>query len=182
MIELATELARRRIDSPLGELWLSANEAALVGVYFASQPGARARQAAACTHPVLDLAAAELAEYFRGERRRFSLPIAPQGTPFQRAVYRALAELDYGELCSYAELARRAGHPGAARAAGAANARNPLSIVVPCHRVIGADGRLTGYAGGLERKRWLLQHERANAAPGAVRTQIQRFESDITYA
>lgn len=102
----------------------------------------------------------QLDEYFAGERRRFELALAPAGTAWQRQVWAQLAELPYGEAIDYGELAARAGRPSAARAAGGANARNPLAIVVPCHRVIGGAGTLTGYAGGVERKRWLLGFER----------------------
>lgn len=102
---------------------------------------------------------AQLGEYFAGARRAFELPLSGRGTQAQRAVWRALADIPFGEVQSYAELARAVGAPRSARAVGAANARNPLSIVVPCHRVIGSDGSLTGYAGGLEAKRWLLAHE-----------------------
>jgi len=104
-------------------------------------------------------ATGQLREYFDGMRREFDLPLSLEGTPFQREVWKALTTVAYGETISYTELARRAGRPGAARAAGAANGKNPLSIVLPCHRVIGADGRLTGYAGGLSVKEWLLTHE-----------------------
>ena len=97
--------------------------------------------------------ASQLGEYFAGDRREFDLPLAPAGSEFQRRVWEALREIPYGETESYGELAERIGHPGSARAVGAANGRNPISIVVPCHRVIGASGSLTGYAGGLERKR-----------------------------
>lgn len=97
--------------------------------------------------------------YFAGELQAFDLPLNMIGTDFQRVVWRELARIPYGEIISYAELARRVDRPGAARAVGAANGRNPISIVVPCHRVIGANGTLTGYGGGLDRKEWLLRHE-----------------------
>ena len=106
----------------------------------------------------------QLEEYFAGTRRTFSLDLAAAGTPFQRRVWAALGEIPFGATVSYRELAQRIGRPGAARAVGLANGRNPLSIVVPCHRVIGADGSLTGFGGGIERKRWLLAHERARRA------------------
>jgi methylated-DNA-[protein]-cysteine S-methyltransferase len=101
----------------------------------------------------------QLAEYFAGHRRVFDLPLAPRGTPFQRAVWQALGTIPFGGTCSYADVAERIGRPGAARAVGAANGRNPIAIIVPCHRVIGRDGSLTGYAAGLARKRRLLDHE-----------------------
>lgn len=101
----------------------------------------------------------QLREYFAGERTRFSLPLRMEGTDFQRAVWRGLLDIEYGETISYGELARRIGRPGASRAVGLANGRNPVSIVVPCHRVIGSSGSLTGYGGGMERKRFLLDLE-----------------------
>ena len=104
---------------------------------------------------------AELLEYFRGKRRAFDLPLDPRGTPFQRRVWEALAAVPYGETVTYGALARRAGSPKAVRAVGQANHRNPLPILLPCHRVVGADGSLTGYAGGLELKRFLLDLEGA---------------------
>jgi methylated-DNA-[protein]-cysteine S-methyltransferase len=101
----------------------------------------------------------QLGEYFSGERRSFDLPLEPAGSPFQLQVWRALREIDYGETLSYGELARRIGRPNAPRAVGAANGANPLSVVIPCHRLVGADGTLTGYGGGIERKRLLLDLE-----------------------
>ena len=104
---------------------------------------------------------AELEEYFEGRRHTFDIPLAPNGTDFQRSVWRALTAIPYGQTISYAELARRVGNEAAVRAVGAANGRNPIPVIVPCHRVIGSDGSLTGFGGGLPRKKWLLQHERA---------------------
>ncbi|HEY3179210.1 MAG TPA: methylated-DNA--[protein]-cysteine S-methyltransferase [Casimicrobiaceae bacterium] len=145
--------------SPLGDVLLVANGDALSGVYFADQkylppidPAWQEDQERA----VLRSAHNQLGQYFAGSRRRFELTLAPTGTPFQRAVWNAIAQVPWGETLTYAELASRVGHPGSARAAGAATGRNPLSIVVPCHRIVGSDGSLTGYAGGLDRKRKLL--------------------------
>ena len=109
----------------------------------------------------MQAAEAQLGEYFAGRRRRFELPLAPQGTPFQRQVWQALAGIPYGATVSYAQLARQIGNPAGLRAVGAANGRNPLPIVLPCHRVIGADGELTGFGGGLPVKQFLLQLEGA---------------------
>jgi len=109
---------------------------------------------------VLERAAAQLAEYFAGDRRTFDLPLAPEGTTFQRRVWDALLRISYGETWSYGRLAREIGSPSASRAVGAANGKNPLSIIVPCHRVVGVNGALTGYAGGVTAKQWLLAHER----------------------
>ncbi|WP_111655447.1 methylated-DNA--[protein]-cysteine S-methyltransferase [Isoalcanivorax indicus] len=106
----------------------------------------------------------QLAEYFAGQRTRFELPLAASGTPFQQQVWRRLCDIPFGATASYADIAARLDNPRAVRAVGAANGRNPLAIVVPCHRVIGRDGSLTGYAGGLARKRWLLAHEAAARA------------------
>jgi methylated-DNA-[protein]-cysteine S-methyltransferase len=106
--------------------------------------------------------ARQLEEYFAGARRDFDLPMRFAGTDFQRLVWKHLTDIRYGETLSYGELARRIGNPNASRAVGLANGRNPIPILVPCHRVIGADGSLTGYGGGLERKRWLLAHEGLN--------------------
>jgi methylated-DNA-[protein]-cysteine S-methyltransferase len=103
----------------------------------------------------------QLDEYFAGDRREFDLELDPHGSRFELRVWKALRRIPYGETETYGELAERIGSPGRARAVGAANARNPIAVVIPCHRVIGADGSLTGYAGGLERKRWLLRHEGA---------------------
>lgn len=108
----------------------------------------------------LDAAERQLAEYFAGERQVFDLVLEPMGTPFQLAAWQVLRTIRYGTTISYAEQARALGKPSAVRAVGGANGRNPLAIVVPCHRVVGADGRLTGYAGGVDRKAWLLDHER----------------------
>ena len=107
----------------------------------------------------------QLEEYFAGARTGFDLELRPDGSPFQQRVWAQLREIPFGSTISYSELARQVGDPSAVRAVGGANARNPLPIVVPCHRVIGADGSLTGFGGGLERKRWLLAHEGALAAP-----------------
>lgn len=112
---------------------------------------------------MLALAAAQLAEYFAGERREFALPIAPRGTGFQERVWHSLVAIGYGETRSYRELAAAIGRPAASRAVGTANAKNPISIIVPCHRVIATSGELTGYAGGLAAKRWLLDHEARHA-------------------
>ncbi len=150
-------LFRLAIESPVGPLLLVAGAEGLTEISFA---GHRRRAAEAPGHPLLKRAAAQLGEYFAGKRQEFELPLAPGGTPFQRAVWKELCTIGFGVTCSYAELARSLGKPAAARAVGAANGQNPIAIVVPCHRVVGADGTLTGYAGGLPAKRWLLDHER----------------------
>src|SRR5262245_49319260 len=153
------------VPSPLGELLLCADGDGLTGLFMpphAAPPGAaRARPA----DDPFGQARAQLAAYFAGELRAFDLPMAPGGTAFQLRVWRELRAIPYGTTTSYGRLAERIGSPGAARAVGSANGRNPISIVVPCHRVIGADGTLTGYGGGLDRKRWLLALE-AGAVAG----------------
>jgi methylated-DNA-[protein]-cysteine S-methyltransferase len=162
------------IDSPVGPLLVAADEAGLRLIHF--QAGRRRKPDPSWQRdpaPFRALAQ-QLGEYFRRERRTFDLPLAPRGTAFQLATWRALATIPYGETISYAELARRVGRPAASRAVGAANGANPLPIVVPCHRVIGKDGSLTGFGGGLPTKRALLELEgaliqtaHAGADPGA---------------
>ena len=143
----------RRVETPIGALRLISDGEALCAVEF-GEGGLRMDAA-----PVLLQAERELAEYFAGRRRAFSVPLCMRGTPFQMEVWRALACIPYGETLSYGELAARIGRPKASRAVGMANHNNPLPIFVPCHRVVGADGRLTGYAGGLEIKKFLLELE-----------------------
>jgi len=156
------------IDSPIGELLLVGREGALRGLYM--QEGARPKRVPTGSTRADEPFAAvreQLGEYFAGERVRFELPLELDGPAFERTVWEALTEIGYGETRSYGEIARRIGFPDAARAVGRANGRNPISIIVPCHRVIGADGSLTGYGGGLERKQFLLEHE-----TGAARLAI----------
>lgn len=157
-------------DSPCGRMLLVAEGEALCGAYFIGQKHFRTIERDWRRDPQvapLVQAKCELDEYFGGERRVFGIALAPEGTPFQRSVWRAIASARFGETISYAELARRAGHAGSARAAGAATGRNPIGVVVPCHRIIGADGSLTGYAGGLTIKRHLLALE-AGMPSGAL--------------
>jgi len=155
-------LAYDQFKSPQGWMFLTATPNGLAGVYFQGQKHFPERQGwqRDARHPVLRQAKRELSEYFAGKRTRFSVALDPQGTPFQRSVWRQIAKVGFGRTLSYGELARRAGHPGSARAAGAATGRNPIGVIVPCHRIMGADGSLTGYAGGLARKRALLALER----------------------
>jgi methylated-DNA-[protein]-cysteine S-methyltransferase len=153
------------VDSPVGQLLLAGTAQALTRVHFQAgphplRPAQQWRRAAA----PFERAQAQLLEYFSGSRRTFDLPLAPQGTPFQLRVWRALCTIPYGETLSYGVLAQRLGLAGGARAVGLANGANPLPIVVPCHRVIGADGTLTGFGGGLPIKRSLLALEGAACA------------------
>lgn len=146
-------------QSPRGRILLVADDRALTGVYFAGQkyrPCIDKQWKHADRHEPLCQAKRELSEYFDGKRTRFTVKVAPQGTPFQRAVWKSIGSVEFGQTIAYAELARRAGRPGSARAAGAATGRNPISIIVPCHRIVGSNGSLTGYAGGLAKKRALL--------------------------
>ena len=157
---MATPLLWTQMPSPLGTLLLVAGEDGLRQILLPERgdpvgPDPHWRR----DDDALAAAREQLEAYFAGARRTFDLPLAPQGTPFQLAVLQALAEIPYGVTRSYGDIARRVGQPTASRAVGAANGRNPLAIVLPCHRVIGSDGSLTGYAGGLAAKRWLLRHE-----------------------
>jgi methylated-DNA-[protein]-cysteine S-methyltransferase len=152
-------------ESPYGQMLLVAADEGLSGVYFDGQkylPTVASQWRREAQHAPLRQAKRELAEYFAGERKRFELELAPEGTPFQRSVWKAISTVSFGQTVTYAELARRAGHPGSARAAGAATGRNPIGVIVPCHRIVGADGSLTGYAGGLDVKRALLALESGN--------------------
>lgn len=151
------------VKSPIGELTLAGTASTLVAVHLPGSDDARPVGEPGTT-PVLARAAAQLAAYFAGERRDFDLPLAPQGTPFQQRVWDALLAIPYGAVRSYGDVARAIGRPAASRAVGAANGRNPIAIIVPCHRVIGASGQLTGYGGGLPTKRWLLEHEQRHAS------------------
>lgn len=154
-----------RIESPLGPLTLVRRDGLLAGVYFADHRGEGPPGLDALWSPdAFEAERRQLGEYFEGRRRRFDLPLGPVGTSFQRAVWRELLQIPHGETRSYGQLAKALGRPAAARAVGAANGRNPLSIVVPCHRVLGATGALTGYAGGEARKAWLLSLEGARGA------------------
>ena len=151
------------VSSPLGDLLAVRDEHGLTGLYLSTG-----------THPKLvdpawirddsafDDVRGQLAEYFAGERRGFSVPLNPAGTPFQQRVWAALRDIPYGETTSYGKTAAAVGAPDATRAVGRANGQNPISIIVPCHRVVGANGSLTGYGGGLDAKRWLLAHEAAH--------------------
>ena len=148
------------IDSPVGRLLLAGDAEGLIHVGFQSGPRPTQRQGDwIADRKPFRAAIAQLEEYFAGKRRQFDLPLAPRGTEFQRRVWRALTEIPYGNTISYGELARRISKPSASRAVGLANGANPLPIIVPCHRVIGADGSLTGFGGGLPIKRQLLALE-----------------------
>jgi methylated-DNA-[protein]-cysteine S-methyltransferase len=157
-------------DSPVGELFLAGDESALSCLYMKRQRYRPSHDPAWIRDDDrLAYAADQLREYFDGSRSQFDLPIAfRRGDEFERSVWQELLEIPFGETCSYGDIARRIGKPGTARAVGRANGRNPVAIVVPCHRVIGSDGSLTGYGGGLEKKRWLLEFEAAGAGRGQI--------------
>jgi methylated-DNA-[protein]-cysteine S-methyltransferase len=165
-----TRYSRLEVPSPLGPIELTATTKGLVSLYF----GPMHRHAVLLSnvegvqmpqrHPVLAKASRELGLYFEGKLHVFSVPLDVRwGTLFQRQVWQALSQIPFAETCSYADIADRIGKPKAARAVGLANGKNPISIVVPCHRVIGKNGRLTGYGGGLANKEWLLAHETRSA-------------------
>ena len=145
------------VESPVGPLRIDEEDAFIIGVNRADTP------VKAPDTPLLQDCARQLRAYFDGSLTVFDLPLNPQGTLFRRKVWAALQQIPYGETCSYGQLAASLGCSGAARAVGGANHRNPISIIIPCHRVIGADGSLTGYGGGLAMKEWLLRHERRHS-------------------
>jgi len=149
-------------DGPWGGMLIAASNQGISGIYFSRQKyhpkrGKEWQHAPGNAH--LKRAKKQLGEYFAGKRKSFDLELDPAGSPFQKRVWKAIAGVPYGETISYGELARRAGFPEGARAAGAATGRNPIGIVVPCHRIVGSNGKLTGYAGGLDKKRALLALE-----------------------
>ena len=143
------------VESPIGTLEITASNSGLISLYF------KPRSQTVCANTITKAAQTQLAEYFNGTRKVFDLQLDTHGTAFQKAVWQQLLRIPYGEVRSYLDIARGLNNDKAVRAVGAANGRNPVSIIVPCHRVIGNNGKLTGYAGGLERKAWLLQHEGA---------------------
>jgi methylated-DNA-[protein]-cysteine S-methyltransferase len=154
------------VDSPIGRLMLTSDGASLTGLYmnlYRNKPTKRPTPSADwmlnATKDPLQAAARQLQEYFAVKRRAFDLPLNPQGTEFQQRVWRELVQIPFGETRSYGQLAKLLGNPNGSRAVGLANGRNPIALIVPCHRVIGADGSLTGFGGGLDRKEWLLSHE-----------------------
>jgi methylated-DNA-[protein]-cysteine S-methyltransferase len=163
-------IAQTRIPTPLGTMTAAATAQGVAGLWFGGQrhhPGALDAPDVA-TQPHLAQLRRELDRYWQDPSMRFAVALDPRGTPFQRAVWALLRTLGPAERPSYGALAQRLGRPQAARAVGAAVGRNPIGIVVPCHRVLGRDGALTGYAGGLDRKRWLLRHEDAAAERAAA--------------
>ncbi len=158
---MSDEQPRHRLyySSPIGIIELTAADDALVSLYFVERQ--ESTQSAEPLLPLLQQAREQLQEYFAGRRQVFDLPLAPRGSNFQMKVWRELRAVPYGKTVSYLDIARALGDPKAVRAVGNANGKNPISIIIPCHRVIGRDGKLIGYGGGLWRKEWLLKHEGA---------------------
>jgi methylated-DNA-[protein]-cysteine S-methyltransferase len=155
-VEMGTK-QRKTVEAPFGAVHVVATDAAVIAIHWADQEP----EGEPCDgpHPVLDAAAAQLTEYFAGARTDFDLPLAPGGTAFQQQAWAALREIPFGATISYGDQAKRLGDANKSRAVGAANGQNPIPIVVPCHRVVGSTGKLTGFAGGLATKAWLLEHE-----------------------
>jgi methylated-DNA-[protein]-cysteine S-methyltransferase len=159
---MSSELFSSVIDSPVGPLTIVATDDGVRAILWPDDDPARVRldtPTVNSDHHVISMTVTQLTEYFDGERTEFDVPLDPVGTEFQRAAWEALRSIPYGTTVSYAEQAERMGDRRKARAVGAANGRNPISIVVPCHRVVGADGALTGFAGGTDTKAWLIEHE-----------------------
>ncbi|MCV6615698.1 MAG: methylated-DNA--[protein]-cysteine S-methyltransferase [Cellvibrionaceae bacterium] len=146
------------IPSPIGELQVCADNNGICAILYAPAPDYQLSP-----NPHTEAACHQLSQYFNGERKQFELPISPQGSEFQTQVWQQLQRIPYGQTRSYGEIAKALNKPNAVRAVGGANGKNPIPIIVPCHRVIGANGKLTGFAGGLEAKAWLLAHEQGSA-------------------
>ena len=155
MMMTATKMSRAVIKTPLGNAILEADESGILKLSLTDDPS----EIISAPTPDFEAAINQLEQYFAGERKEFDLKLNPQGTEFQKKVWQALQKIPYGKTVSYMDLAKDLGDPLAIRAVAAANGKNPLWILIPCHRVIGSDGSLTGYAGGLWRKKWLLEHE-----------------------
>lgn len=165
-----------RLDSPLGSILLLGNRDGLVSVHLEkTRYGPFVSPGCAENGAIFSDACEQLSAYFVGRLKAFDLRLAALGTPFQNTVWRALMDIPFGETESYGALAKRIGSEGAARAVGLANGRNPIAIIVPCHRVIGANGSLTGYGGGIERKKWLLDHERRFSEPERTKQATLRW-------
>lgn len=151
--EISKHYFQTDLNTPIGWLQITATQQAVCSVLFTESRSQHRANA------ITRQASEQLEAYFAGERKHFNLPLSPQGTDFQNAVWRALQRVEYGQTRHYGYIAECLGKPKAVRAVGAANGRNPISIIIPCHRIIGANGTLTGYAGGLQRKAWLLNWE-----------------------
>ncbi len=163
---MSTKQYHCAIDSPLGRLCIQGDGESITGLYLPMHKGWKKPEGTwrYDDAPFVEVRK-QLEEYFAGERQQFDVPLWLAGTPFQQRVWQELTRIEFGQTITYAQLAERVGRPMAARAVGAANGRNPISIIVPCHRVIGAQGKLTGYAGGIDKKQWLLDWERGALLP-----------------
>ena len=165
-------------ESPMGRMLIVATDQGLSGLYFVDQKYYRQvgrDWLRGDHHKIVRETARELTQYFAVARKEFDIPLAAEGTPFQTSIWRAISSVKYGESITYSELARRADHLGAVRASGTATGRNPIAIIVPCHRIIGSDGSLTGYAGGLDRKRALRELEGNTRSLFAAGSSGRRF-------
>mgnify|MGYP005996113751 CR=1 FL=1 len=156
-----SKLYYQQAKSPFGDMHLYANDSALCALLFKPWDLVSKEQILTQSNPIIEQTLQQISEYFQGDRIAFNVPISANGTEFQTKVWKELVNIPFGKTWSYGELANAIGNPKASRAVGAANGKNPISIIVPCHRVIGANGSLTGYAGGLKAKSWLLQHEKS---------------------
>ena len=154
-------------ESPLGLIEFKASKLGLSQVIFCG-----ATQGAINPSDITDNCKLQLSEYFSGQRTKFELALDPQGTEFQKSVWRCLSQIQFGEVASYKDIAKMVNRPKGSQAVGGANGRNPISIIVPCHRVIGSNGSLTGYAGGIERKLWLLNHEGGTIEPTTIKDKL----------
>ena len=173
------------IDCPLGRMFVRGDGQFVTGLFMPQHKGWRGPEASWQRSDAAFTAVREqLAEYFAGKRQQFDVPLKLAGTPFQQHVWWELVRIPFGTTITYAQLAQRVGKPTASRAVGYANGRNPISIIVPCHRVIGADGKLTGYAGGIDKKQWLLAWERCPTAaePGYLFDAAGRSPDDSTHS
>jgi len=141
------------VDTPLGKMEITANDSAVLAIHFVETTKTKR------VNDLTELAKNQLLQYYAGDLEAFDMPMSPQGTEFQQQVWKALTSVGFGETCSYSDIADKINNPKAVRAVGSANGKNPMTIVVPCHRIIGSNGSLTGYASGVERKAWLLNHE-----------------------
>ena len=150
---MTTQLFYDHFDTPLGKMEITASQRAVLSVLFVDRVNTVAGNA------LTELAKSQLLQYYAGDLQQFDLPMEPAGTDFQKRVWQALTTVGYGKTCAYGDIAQQISNPKAVRAVGAANGKNPMTIVVPCHRIIGSNGALTGYASGVERKAWLLNHE-----------------------
>jgi len=155
------------LDTPLGMMEFKASDKGITQVIFCGDTRGDCK-----VSPITELCKRQLQEYFLGARNEFDLPLDPQGTVFQKSVWACLAQIPFGEVYTYLDIAKMVNKPKGSQAVGGANGRNPITLIVPCHRVIGTNGSLTGYAGGIERKLWLLQHEGYQVKPSTENQQL----------